>query len=118
MSKKNAEKGYLPGYYASITDKASKERYAKKLELIEGSDPFEIPRKELKDDVDLWPSVTYIDVGMYLLFSKSAYTEEQLKNYKSLKCYQNFINGWVREILVKNFGERRLLIAKVSLLLS
>ena len=50
---------------------------------------------------------------MYLLFSKSSYTEEVLKNFKSLKCCQNFTNGWVRDVLVKDFGERRLLIAKV-----
>ena len=35
-------------------------------------------------------------------------------NYKSLDCYQNFANGWVREVLCKKFGENRLLIAKVS----
>lgn len=115
MSKKNVEKGYLPGYHESLPDQLSKDRYGSKLELIEGTDPYEIPKKDWKDDVELWPSVTYIDVGMYLLFSRSSYTEEELKNYKSLKCYQNFINGWVREVLVQDFGERRLLIAKVSL---
>ncbi|PFX18379.1 hypothetical protein AWC38_SpisGene17251 [Stylophora pistillata] len=114
MWKKTVEKGYLPGYHESLSDQLSKERYGSKLELIEGTDPYEIPKKEWKDDVELWPSVTYIDVGMYLLFSKSPYTEEELKNYKSLKCYQNFFNGWVREVLVKDFGERRLLIAKVN----
>ena len=115
MGKKTFEKGYLPSYHESLSDQLSKERYGSKLELIEGTDPYEIPKKDWKDDVELWLSVTYIDVGMYLLFSKSPYTEEELKNYKSLKCYQNFINGRVREVLVKDFGERRLLIAKVSL---
>lgn len=115
MSKKTVEKGYLPGYHESLPDQLSKDRYGSKLELIEGTDPYEIPKKDWKDDVELWPSVTYIDVGMYLLFSRSSYTEEELKNYKSLKCYQNFINGWVREVFVQDFGERRLLIAKVSL---
>ena len=65
------------------------------------------------DDVDCWPDVTYINVGMYLLFAASPYTQEQLMSYKSLDCYQNFANGWVREVLCKNFGENRLLIAKV-----
>ena len=93
MGKKTFEKGYLPSYHESLSDQLSKERYGSKLELIEGTDPYEISKKDWKDDVELWPSVTYIDVGMYLLFSKSPYTEEELKNYKSLKCYQKFING-------------------------
>ena len=59
-------------------------------------------------------TLTYIHVGMYLLFSKSPYTEDQLMNYKSSDCYQNFANGWVQEVFVKKFGENRLLIAKVS----
>ena len=25
-----------------------------------------LPRKEWKDDVDLWPEVTYVEVGIYL----------------------------------------------------
>ena len=59
------------------------------------------------------PDVTYINVGMYLLFAVSPYTQEQLMNYKSVDCYQNFANGWVREVLCKKFGEIRLLRAKV-----
>ena len=82
-------------------------------QAIEGKDPYEISRKELINDVDCWPDVTYINVGMYLLFAASPYTQEQLMNYKSLDCYQNFANGWVREVLCKKFGENRLLIAKV-----
>ena len=70
-------------------------------------------RTNVDGDVDCWPDVTYINVGMYLLFAVSPHTQEQLMNYKSLDCYQNFANGWVREVLCKNIGENRLLIAKV-----
>ena len=45
--------------------------------------------------MDSWPNVTYIHVGMSLLFSKGSYTDDQLMNYKNLDCYQNFANEWV-----------------------
>ena len=45
MSKKTVEKGYLPGYHESLPDQLSKDRYGSKLELIEGTDPYEIPKK-------------------------------------------------------------------------
>ena len=112
-AKANTKRGILPGYFESLQQKESKERYIEKLKSIEGQDPFEISRKERIDDVDCWPDVTYINVGMYLLFAASPYTQEQLMNYKSLDCYQNFVNGWVREVLCKKFGENRLFIAKV-----
>ena len=113
-AKATTKRGLLPGYFESLEQKESKERYLEKLKSIEGQDPYEISRKEWMDDVDCWPDVTYINVGMYLLFAASPYTQEQLMNYKSLDCYQNFANGWVREVLCKKFGENRLLIAKVS----
>ena len=103
----NTKRGILPGYFESLQQKESKERYLEKLKSIEGQDPYEISRKEWIDDVDCWPDVTYINVGMYLLFAASPYTQEQLMNYKSLDCYQNFANGWVREVLCKKFGENR-----------
>ena len=90
----------LPDYKDSISDARSKQRYEEKLALIGGRDLYEMPGEEWKDDVDLWPSTTYIDVGMYLVFSPSPYTGQDLLNYKSLECYQRFTAGWVRDILV------------------
>ena len=82
-----ARKGPLcPGYRESLVDAQSRERYNEKLELINGKDPYETPREAWKDDVDLWPGVTYINVGMYLVFSPSPYTGSDLMNYKSLEC--------------------------------
>ena len=63
-----ASKGViLPGYKDTLTDLRSKERYQEKLKLLNGIDPYELPREAWKDDVDIWPCITYIHVGMYIL---------------------------------------------------
>ena len=49
--------------------------------------------------VHLWPSITYVNLGMYLLVTPSPYSGEDLMNYKSLDCYKKFLYGWVREDL-------------------
>ena len=79
-------------------------------------DPYEVPRNEWQDDVDLWPAITYIHLGMYLLLTPSPYTGEDLMNYKSLDCYKNFVSGWVREVLVKEFSDMRVVVGKVRIL--
>lgn len=55
--------------------------------------------KVQRDEVDLWPSITHIHLGMYLLYTPSPYTGEDLLNYKSLDCYTNFIYGCFCESL-------------------
>ena len=112
--KTSDKKAFLPEYCNNLSEEKSKERYLKKLQCIDGCDPYKVPRNEWQDDVNLWPNISYINLGMYLLFSPSPYTQEQLENYKSLSCYQNFANGWVREVLVKEFGQNRLVIGKVK----
>ena len=68
---------------------------------MEGFDPYESAKSEWQDDVGFCPSITHIHLGMYLLYSPSSYTEEELLNYKSLDCYDNFIiSGWVIKVLV------------------
>uniref|UniRef100_A0A1X7U938 Uncharacterized protein n=1 Tax=Amphimedon queenslandica TaxID=400682 RepID=A0A1X7U938_AMPQE len=42
---------------------------------------------------------------MYLAFSPSTYTGQDLLNYKSLECYQRFVAGWVRDVLVTEYGD-------------
>ena len=66
--------------------------------------------------VDLWPSITCVHIAMYFLITPSSYTGDDLLNYKSMDCYNNFLSGWVREILVKApTDELQVVIAKVSL---
>ena len=68
-------------------------------------------KEDWKDDV---ANTSYINVGMYLLFSPSPYAQEDLENYKSLECYQRFIAGWVMDVLMKDVGDKRILKAKVT----
>lgn len=103
----------LGGYFASLKDSNGRSRYLEKLCILGGMDPYETGRSEWQDEVDLWPSITHIHVGMYLLHRPSPYTGDDLLNYKSLDCYTNFISGWVREVLVKVKDTKRVVIAKV-----
>ena len=48
----------------------------------------------------------------------SQYSGEDLLNYKSLDCYQNFLSGWVRKVLVMSVTDdkgvkKRIITAKV-----
>ena len=94
------ESALFPWYKTTIEDLPSKQRYEEKLQMIGGQDPYEMPKEAWVNDIDKWPSTTYIYVGMYLAFSPSPYTGDDLLNYKSLECYQRFVAGWVRDVLV------------------
>ena len=103
----------LGGYFSSLTDSDGKKRYLDKMSAIKGFDPYESERKDWQDDVDLWPGITYVHLGMYLLATLRPCTGEDLMNYKSLDCYISFVLGWVREVLVKRFDDKRAVIGKV-----
>lgn len=107
------EKQFNPGYADSLDDDQSKARYADKLgAYLSGIDPYE--EVHWNDDVEFWPAVTSLHVCMYLILYPSPYTNEEMLNYKSLDSFRNFQNGWVREVLVKEVGNKRLVIGKVS----
>ena len=111
---KSSKKALLPGYLSAMEDVEGKKHYLEKIRVIGGLDPYETPRSDWQDDVDLWPSVSSVHIGMYLLVTPSPYTGQDLVNYKSLDCYINFLSGWVREILVKQMpDDNRIVIAKV-----
>ena len=59
----------LPWYFLSLQNKDGRKRYMEKLMAIGDADPYKTPRNELQDDVDLWPSITYISQGMRLLLT-------------------------------------------------
>ena len=110
----DAQKGFIPGYASTIADAECKQRYAVKLDLINGHDPYKLPREEWQDNIDMWPAIAYMHVCMYLILYPSPYTKDDMLNYKSLDSFQNFQNGWVREVLVKEVSERKIIIGKVK----
>ena len=81
--------------YLNGLGESKKQRYKDKLQLLGGTYPYEVPK--WSSDVSLLPSVTYIDIVNYLLWTPSKYTKDDLKSYKGLEAYNQFINGWVRE---------------------
>ena len=96
------------------TVEASK-HYSEKIALIGGCDPYSIKKNDLSDDINVYPGITYLDIVNYLLFTQSAYKSDELRNYKSLAAYNQFVSGWIREIHCKVFKKlgKTLVIAKV-----
>lgn len=98
----------LSGYLGSLTDEISRKRYIQKIECVNSIDPYEILLDEWEDNVKLWLPVTHVHTYMYhshLLLTPSSYMQEDLLNYKSLDSYRNFVQGWVRGVLVKAVQE-------------
>ena len=42
--------GLIPGYSSTIADAASKKRYAEKLKLVGGIDPYKVAKGDWQDD--------------------------------------------------------------------
>ena len=79
--------------YRDALDSAKRVRYDAKTKLIGN----EFDKSDWNDDVKLLPSTSYFDILNYLLFSPSPYTMEDLRAYKGLEAYNQFVCGWVRE---------------------
>ncbi|XP_045213619.2 uncharacterized protein LOC123564267 [Mercenaria mercenaria] len=98
MSKKSAKETESVSnklmYRDGLKDE-EKVRYDEKLKILGGCDPYEIV--SWSTDVSLLPPVTYIDIVNYLLWTPSVYTKDELKSYKGLEAYNQFVNGWVRD---------------------
>ena len=94
-----------------------RKRYNDKTSVI-GCDPYNIAATCLENDVTKWPPVGFWDVVNYLIFSRSSYTSEQLKKYKSLESYKYCQGGWIRQILHKEINGVHLIRSVLVLVVS
>ena len=99
--------------YAQCLSNDVRQRYIEKLAKIDFDDPYLVEKDDLSFNAEVLPNISYPDIVNYLIFAPSAYTAEQLKAYKSLEAYNQFINGWVRDVGVKRYGNFCLVIGKV-----
>lgn len=99
--------------YRDRLDQQERERYMAKLKPINNEDPYEVAPSVWSTDVILLPKVTYPDIVNYLIFSPSPYTSQDLKSYKGLDAYNQFVCGWVRERITWKMNEKCVVKAKV-----
>ena len=79
----------LKNYIDSLAPDAKK-RYKEKIALLDDIDPYATNKKTWSTAVADYPTITYPDIVNYLLLTKSAYTNDELKNFKSLEAYNQF----------------------------
>ena len=97
--------------YRDALDSSERVRYDAKIKLIGN----EFDQFDWNDDVKLLPSTSYFDIFNYLVFSPSPYTMEDLRAYKGLEAYNQFVCGWVREKQVCVKQDVCVITARVSL---
>ena len=111
--------GQQESVYFKGLENNSKARYKEKINLLGGCDPYDIKKDQMVVNIDKFPSVTYPDIANYFLFALSPLTKEELKAYKGLESYNQFVSGWVKEVSMKEFPDDKILVTgRVSVLVS
>ena len=100
--------------------KEVKKRYLEKIFNIDCNDPYFMlkdPSIEWSNNLDLVLDVTYPDIFNYLVLTKSAYTLQEFKAYKSLEAYNFFVSGWISNVKWLDINNNTLVVSEVSLCL-
>ena len=80
------------------------ERYKKKINLfLADVDPFLLLEK--KTHQSELPPVDASDLVSYLVLQTSYLTAKQFKSHKSLEAYNQFVSGWVKEVVAWSVAE-------------
>lgn len=92
-------------------------RYLEKIQLVNSQDPYLLMKDNCvvwTTDLEIVPSIAYPDIFNYLVLTKSAYTLEEFKSYKSLDAYNFFVSGWVSNVKWFLVDNNVLVVAEVS----
>lgn len=104
QAKMATENGSESEYFLCLSSE-SKRRYKEKISKINDLDPYTLKKNSLLFKKELYPSISYPDIVNYLLFAPSPVSADELKCYKSMDSYNQFICGWVKEVGVKTFED-------------
>jgi hypothetical protein len=92
-------------------------RYTEKLKVIDNVDPFlllEFRKAKLSSKIEQFPPIDKSDITMYFTKSRSPYSDEEIKAYKSLESYKYYESKYVREMYVKSFDRVKLIMGIVQ----
>lgn len=112
MSKKKQD---IKLYKESLLGEELK-RYEEKIVLCKNVDPYTLDLDSTHEVPSLYPRITYGHLYNYIVFTKSYATQNQMMNFTSLNCYNNFTSGLVQAIRVLKLGDDlRLIVAQVTI---
>ena len=99
--------------YAAGLPRDAKDRYVKKISLINNVDPFlgVFPGAGARSDL---PPVDLTDLLSYLVLKTSFVTISQFKGRKSLEAYNQFVCGWVKDVVTRKIAGKYLTTGRVS----
>ena len=89
-TERSAEKRFKLRYKDALLSSCCTERYASKFQFAHGKDQYERMQEEWEDNMDLWHSITYVYVYMFIILYPLPYTQDFMLNYKSLKSFKQF----------------------------
>lgn len=84
--------------YAQLLPDEAKARYKDKIKVVGSLDPFLLPASGSSAIPTDLPPVEASDIVAYLVLQTSYLTTKQFKAHKSLEAYNQFVNGWVKDV--------------------
>ena len=88
--------------YAQKLPQEAKQRYLEKLSTIQDVDPFllfqGLPKSTVQIQQCSLPLIDATDLVSYLVLQTSFVTPKQFKSRCSLESYNQFVNGWVKDV--------------------
>jgi len=97
--------------YATGLPSDAKDRYIQKISVINNVDPFLGAFSVGAETVSILPPV---DISDLLVLKTSFISVQQFKARKSLEAYNQFVCGWVKDVVTRKIAGKYLTISRVS----